>query len=759
MIEVLVAAVAALAVVAARRYRALRGPRVAATPVRRAGRTRGWHVASWRPGLPPALALLAVVGIHAVTHTHLTAAEGGQLDHGTALAGLGDDDHTQYLLRTQTAPVKAIAFSTAGTWYAYKNTGELVTSGADPDTVIQAAINALSAGRTMKETVVVIGAATLDVGLSVPSYTVLDLSRAKFTAGASVNVITNSTPAAGNTDIEVIGGSIDGAGATYANSRCIYWDGVSDVLVRDTYAKDAGLGCIVTVSATVTSARVTLSNVRAEGSKASHGVQFSNTTDPALVGSRMASNWHQGVYIYRCDRPRVDYNTFYQNGQSNNGSGGGVGIVGENVGRQASVVGNVVDGGNKNAGSIEVASTHDSVIVGNTLYNITVGISVGSNSNRSTVSGNTIECGANPQGAGLTVTSSPDSTVSGNLVVGAIGQGLVVQLSSRTTVVGNIVKNTKQTGLAEADGISLDRSDNCAVVGNFSGDDQGGAATQKYGIIEEGTSDGNTIVANVLQGNLTSALQITGASTRALMNRGATASERVQLSASPTASGEIGATGGDLYVHDGTAARKVQDAADKAVANGIASLDADARVPAAQTPTAPTCDTISERTAGAGVTPDGVRLKDGMVKVAGTPTESGEVGYASNRLKLHDGTAVRTVRDDAGFSHVQNAAFPGFGAGNAVTVPSTVQGSRVVVQSFNVTSGAVVAGWGAINVETGVGTGVYVEEARVEVPGGVTGTFILTLMARVPAGRRYYFTEEGSADTTVTSYRYNYEDP
>ncbi|HEX2065455.1 MAG TPA: hypothetical protein VHI93_01445 [Candidatus Thermoplasmatota archaeon] len=53
-------------------------------------------------------------------------------------------------------------------------------------------------------------------------------------------------------------------------------------------------------------------------------------------------------------------------------------------------------------------------------------------------------------------------------------------------------------------------------------------------------------------------------------------------SATAGESGAIGVTGGDAYVHDGVAARKIQDAADKAVANGIATLDAGAKVPLAQ---------------------------------------------------------------------------------------------------------------------------------------------------------------------------------
>lgn len=54
-------------------------------------------------------------------------------------------------------------------------------------------------------------------------------------------------------------------------------------------------------------------------------------------------------------------------------------------------------------------------------------------------------------------------------------------------------------------------------------------------------------------------------------------------------------------------------------------------------------DTILEKTAGSGVTADSVRLKDGMAKVSGTPTESGEIGYDDNELLFHDGTDVKHV--------------------------------------------------------------------------------------------------------------------
>jgi len=71
-------------------------------------------------------------------------------------------------------------------------------------------------------------------------------------------------------------------------------------------------------------------------------------------------------------------------------------------------------------------------------------------------------------------------------------------------------------------------------------------------------------------------------------------------------------------------------------------------------------NTISERTAASGVTIDSVRCKDGMVKIAGTPTEGGEIGYASNALTFHNGSAVITIPTTAGYA--------GYSARNSNTI-------------------------------------------------------------------------------------------
>ncbi len=54
-------------------------------------------------------------------------------------------------------------------------------------------------------------------------------------------------------------------------------------------------------------------------------------------------------------------------------------------------------------------------------------------------------------------------------------------------------------------------------------------------------------------------------------------------------------------------------------------------------------NSINEVTSGVGVTIDSVLLKDGMVKVAGTPTVDGQIGYASNQFLFRENGTNRTI--------------------------------------------------------------------------------------------------------------------
>lgn len=89
----------------------------------------------------------------------------------------------------------------------------------------------------------------------------------------------------------------------------------------------------------------------------------------------------------------------------------------------------------------------------------------------------------------------------------------------------------------------------------------------------------------------------------------------IATSGAGVAAGELDSTGGDLYVHDGVARRKVQDAADKGANNGIASLSA--------------TQEVVERARN--------------VSQGAALTVGGEIAMLANELLYHDGVASRTV--------------------------------------------------------------------------------------------------------------------
>ena len=59
----------------------------------------------------------ALKTVFSMIHTHQSSAQGGTLDHGAALTGLTDDDHTQYVLESTLTAAGDIAYATgASTW-------------------------------------------------------------------------------------------------------------------------------------------------------------------------------------------------------------------------------------------------------------------------------------------------------------------------------------------------------------------------------------------------------------------------------------------------------------------------------------------------------------------------------------------------------------------------------------------------------------------------------------------------------------------
>jgi len=110
-----------------------------------------------------------------------------------------------------------------------------------PAVAINWALSNLTSGRTWKERVVVEGNFTLDAKILVPSYTVLDLTNAKFTLADGVNdhMLSNSDTTGGNTHIDIIGGVFDGNKANNTGDLAgIYLDHVDNCTVKDCIVKN-----------------------------------------------------------------------------------------------------------------------------------------------------------------------------------------------------------------------------------------------------------------------------------------------------------------------------------------------------------------------------------------------------------------------------------------------------------------------------------------------------------------------------------------
>jgi hypothetical protein len=129
------------------------------------------------------------------------------------------------------------------------------------------------------------------------------------------------------------------------------------------------------------------------------------------------------------------------------------------------------------------------------------------------VVGNTI---ANTTGGtGVGAINLSDSIISSNTIMNARFNGINMDGMRRCAVIGNVFINGGQATASTTAGIKLFRSSgswessNNMIIGNSMLDTQG-TPTQDYGILEQNSSDNNTIAFNYLYGNITAALSLVG---------------------------------------------------------------------------------------------------------------------------------------------------------------------------------------------------------------------------------------------------------
>lgn len=105
---------------------------------------------------------------------------------------------------------------------------------------IQPALNGLTAGRTWKEKVLCLGNFTIPATILVPSYTWLEIHGTWTLAdNVDADMIQNDDVAGGNTQIEIIGGILDGNKANQAaNCSSMRLENITDSFIRDLWVRN-----------------------------------------------------------------------------------------------------------------------------------------------------------------------------------------------------------------------------------------------------------------------------------------------------------------------------------------------------------------------------------------------------------------------------------------------------------------------------------------------------------------------------------------
>jgi len=402
------------------------------------------------------------------------------------------------------------------------DTGQIEFSGKDAATVINDVLaNGLTGGRTWKEKVVSKGNFTISSVIKIPSYTVLEIQGSLTLAnGVNTDILQNSDQTNGNTQIEIIGGELDGNKANQtAGTALIDFVKVTDSLVEGVYVHDAYFRGVQFLT---DSHRNKVVNCWIENIGA-----VDDSGDGILLDGN--DNIASGNYI----KGSEGYNIYVRTGERNfilkNICDGASGVTYINIGvseyasPETIVIGNTAVNA-KNDGIIISFNSTDSLILGNLAKgNGRHGIFVSGNTEQGInldtaeeiiIIGNEVRSNV---GNGIRLLKSNFVTIQGNFVTENNYVGINITGSSWNIIKGNIVKNNSKDSAGTYFGIGFYNygeaySFDNIVIGNICTDDQE-TKTQGYGIKETGNTDRTIIIGNNVRGNLTGAILTVGANT------------------------------------------------------------------------------------------------------------------------------------------------------------------------------------------------------------------------------------------------------
>jgi hypothetical protein len=173
-------------------------------------------------------------------HTHQSSgAEGGQLDHGAALTGLGDDDHTIYLLATGTRALSG----------DMSMGGNQLTSVGDPlsnqDAATKAYVDSVATGVDWQESVLDIAAAEAsDVEgdrylVDAEGYDSIDDSDYTQKKFKHTGDVSTHYPTGSRIHVRDTVSNVDGY---YTVTACSYATGITTVTVSESFGQDVAVG-------------------------------------------------------------------------------------------------------------------------------------------------------------------------------------------------------------------------------------------------------------------------------------------------------------------------------------------------------------------------------------------------------------------------------------------------------------------------------------------------------------------------------------
>jgi parallel beta-helix repeat protein len=425
---------------------------------------------------------------------------------------------------------KYTVFKSGSTYYARNgNTGAIDSSNSSATIVIQYALDNLTAGRNYRETVKLKGDFTISK-ITIPSFTTLDLIDARlFQAnGTNTLMIENADTTNGNTDIQFIGGLIDGnrvnqtGGGTADGHSLARFVNCSNISVHNgkwihanyhcLFFKNCYTGCIV-------------SNNRFENWK-QEGVHFTAADLASNISSGhvVANNYfihhrndpEESAYattVGSCAIVTINVNDFVCNANTVKNTMAGSSVTFN--GLRNIITNNVVVDGAGGTGVIGTGTTSagivlsqgvdvdydssNSIIANNIVKNMgKIGIHVQSAyaSKNIIVANNYVERCGEPAGTstGILVSDADSCIITGNLVRDCFGSGIRLSGSTLHSTVNGIISNNicwnNGQGLSAndifRDGIGVDGAtgatvSNVTVIGNRCYDTQG-TKTQKYGI-------------------------------------------------------------------------------------------------------------------------------------------------------------------------------------------------------------------------------------------------------------------------------------